>query len=81
MEALYILIPTALLLVAVIVAVFFWAVKSGQFDDLEGPAWEILMDDDEQQTEKANETDTNEKLSVSKEEAAKPEDGKPQAIK
>jgi len=26
--------------------VFFWAIRSGQFDDLEGPAHRILMDDD-----------------------------------
>ena len=25
----------------------FWAIKSGQFDDLEGPAQRILMDDDD----------------------------------
>ena len=68
MEALYILIPTALILVGVIVVVFFWAVKSGQFDDLEGPAWEILMDDDEPPNDKVNETDIDEKVSASKEE-------------
>ncbi len=47
MESLYLLIPVALVLVVVIVAGFLWAVRSGQFDDLEGPAWSILMDDDE----------------------------------
>jgi cbb3-type cytochrome oxidase maturation protein len=46
MEVLYLLIPVAMLLVAAIVAVFFWAVRSGQFDDLEGPAHRIIMDDD-----------------------------------
>lgn len=46
MEVIYLLIPIALLLVAVIVAVFFWAIRSGQFDDMEGPAHRILMDDD-----------------------------------
>ena len=34
------------MLVAAIVAGLFWAVKSGQFDDLEGPAHQILMDDE-----------------------------------
>ncbi len=47
METLYLLIPLAALLVAVIVAGFLWAVRSGQFDDLEGPAYSILMDDDD----------------------------------
>jgi cbb3-type cytochrome oxidase maturation protein len=46
MEILYLLIPLSLLLVGVIIWVFLWAVRSGQFDDLEGPAHQILMDDD-----------------------------------
>ena len=46
MEILYLLIPVSLVLVGVIVWVFLWAVRSGQFDDMEGPAHQILMDDD-----------------------------------
>lgn len=46
MEIIYLLIPMTLILVAGIVWAFFWAVRSGQFDDLEGPAHRILMDDD-----------------------------------
>jgi len=46
MEILYLLIPLSLVLVGVIIWVFLWAVRSGQFDDLEGPAHQILMDDD-----------------------------------
>jgi cbb3-type cytochrome oxidase maturation protein len=46
MEILYLLIPLSLVLVGVIIWAFFWAVRSGQFDDLEGPAYRILMDDD-----------------------------------
>ena len=46
MNVIYILIPLALLIVAVIIGVFLWSVRSGQFDDLEGPAWRILHDDD-----------------------------------
>ena len=46
MEILYLLIPLAVLLVFLIGAIFCWAVKSGQFDDLEGPAHRILSDDD-----------------------------------
>jgi cbb3-type cytochrome oxidase maturation protein len=49
MEILYLLIPIAILLVAAMVAGFVWASKSGQFDDLEGPAHRILMDKDEPQ--------------------------------
>jgi cbb3-type cytochrome oxidase maturation protein len=47
MEVIYLLIPVALVLVGVIIAGLFWAIRSGQFDDLAGPAHSILMDDDE----------------------------------
>ncbi|WPC06959.1 cbb3-type cytochrome oxidase assembly protein CcoS [Pseudomonas benzenivorans] len=45
MSALYILIPVALVLVAFAIWLFFWAVDSGQYDDLDGPAHSILFDD------------------------------------
>ncbi|MEJ2576584.1 MAG: cbb3-type cytochrome oxidase assembly protein CcoS [Gammaproteobacteria bacterium] len=47
MEILYLLIPLALVLMAVAIAFFLWTVRSGQYDDLEGPAHRILMDDDD----------------------------------
>lgn len=47
MEILYLLIPISLMLVGVIVVILFWAVRSGQFEDLDGPAHQILMDDDD----------------------------------
>lgn len=46
MEILYLLIPLAMIILVVIAGFFFWSVKSGQMDDLEGPAYRILMDDD-----------------------------------
>lgn len=52
MEILYLLIPLAMILLVVIAGFFFWSVKSGQMDDLEGPAYRILMDDDTVKTEK-----------------------------
>ncbi|WP_263264303.1 cbb3-type cytochrome oxidase assembly protein CcoS [Pseudomonas sp. RIT-PI-S] len=47
MAALYWLIPAALLIVAGALYVFFWAVGSGQYDDLDSPAQRILFDDDD----------------------------------
>ena len=44
MESLYLLIPVSIVLVFVIAGLFWWSVRSGQFDDLEGPAHRILMD-------------------------------------
>jgi len=45
-ESLFLLIPLAILIAFIIAAIFFWAVKSGQFDDMKGQAHSILMDDD-----------------------------------
>ena len=47
MEILYLLVPLAVLLAGVIVWAFLWSIRAGQFDDLEGPAHQILMDEDE----------------------------------
>lgn len=48
MEILYYLIPLSLVLLGAIIGIFIWAVKGRQFEDLEGPAYRILMDDDEE---------------------------------
>lgn len=47
MDILYLLIPISLVIVAIIGIGLLWAVKHGQFEDMEGPAHRILMDDDE----------------------------------
>lgn len=47
MSILYLLIPLAVLLMVIAGAFFVWTVKHGQYDDLEGPAHRILMDDDD----------------------------------
>jgi len=46
MDILYLLIPLSLVFVLIIGAVFWWSLEHGQFDDMEGPAHRILMDDD-----------------------------------
>lgn len=46
METLYLLIPLSIGIVALAVWLFFRMSDSGQFDDMEGPAHSILMDDD-----------------------------------
>lgn len=47
MDVIYMLIPGMILLGLVMVGVLVWAVRSGQYDDLEGEASRILMDDDD----------------------------------
>ena len=46
MESIYLLIPISVVLVFGIALAFWWSVRSGQFDDLEGPGFRLLMDDD-----------------------------------
>ena len=46
METLLLLIPLSLMLVAAIVGALWWAVGSGQYDDLRAPAESILLDPD-----------------------------------
>jgi cbb3-type cytochrome oxidase maturation protein len=46
MEIIYLLIPISLVLLGLIVWILLWAVRDGQYDDLEGPAYRILMDED-----------------------------------
>lgn len=47
MEVIYGLIPAMIILGLIMVGILVWAVKSGQYDDLEGDASRILMDDDD----------------------------------
>ena len=47
MESLFILIPLSLLFTGLIAGILIWAIRSGQYDDLERPRHEILLDDDE----------------------------------
>ncbi len=46
MASLYLLIPIAIMLVCVAVAIFIWAVKSDQFEDLDRQGSEILFDEE-----------------------------------
>ena len=52
MSVIYALIPVAIIFVIIAIAVFFWAVRSDQFEDIERQGLNILMDDD-----KPNSTD------------------------
>ncbi len=58
MEVVFGLVGVSVLLLVVVAAVLLWAVRSGQFEDMQGPAWRVLMDDDapaEQPEETADE--------------------------
>lgn len=71
METLYLLIPVSVVLVFLIGIAFWWSLRSGQFDDMEGPAYRILMDDDHplsgQPAEATPETERGDHASQNKE--------------
>ena len=47
MSMLYVLIPLAVILLAFAVWALVWAIRTGQFDDLESHAWSVVLDDDQ----------------------------------
>lgn len=58
MDLLIAMVPLSLLLLGLAILIFFWAVKSGQFDDMDSPAHRILFDDDETPLSKKSEQPT-----------------------
>ncbi|MDD4864313.1 MAG: cbb3-type cytochrome oxidase assembly protein CcoS [Alishewanella agri] len=54
MSIIYVLIPIAILFVAIGICIFFWAVRSKQFEDLEKEGLSILFDEDKQQVQSDN---------------------------
>jgi cbb3-type cytochrome oxidase maturation protein len=46
MSIIYVLIPLAIIIVGIGVIIFFWAVRSNQFEDLDRQGYSILFDDD-----------------------------------
>lgn len=64
MNILFIMIPMAVILLAVAIGFFFWATNSKQFDDLDSPGYRMLLDDERdavmQQSDKVDKkTDDN----------------------
>lgn len=59
MEVIYLLVPLSLMFISVAIYVFFLAIKSEQFDDLEGPAHRVVMDDQNQRRADARTRDVN----------------------
>ena len=47
MNMLYVLIPLAVMLLGVAVWALLWAIRTGQFDDLESHGWSVVLDDDQ----------------------------------
>jgi len=48
MNMLYVLIPLALMLIALAAWALIWAIRSGQFDDLDSQGWSVVLDEDQE---------------------------------
>ena len=59
MSIIYILIPIAVLLTSIGIYLFFWAVKTEQFDDLEKQGMSILFDEEEKEKTASNKSPDN----------------------
>ncbi len=59
MDSLYLLIPIALVFVAVGIKLLLWAIDDGQYDDLDKEAWRILAQDDTDQAPKDREQEND----------------------
>ncbi len=75
MSIIYVLIPIAIILTIIGIYLFFWAVKTEQFSDLEKEGLSILFDDEQAVSSepKSNETtpQLNDKISVTKQNSEK----------
>lgn len=65
MDVVYWLIPIVLIIGFLVVLVFIWMAKSGQFDDLDGAANSIFMDDDEDELSPKRESESVKKADSS----------------
>lgn len=54
MEIIYITIPLVLIVGSLVVAMFIWMAKKGQFDDLDGAAHRILLEEDDKTPKKSD---------------------------
>ena len=66
MSIIYVLIPIAIILVGLAVVIFFWAVKSNQFEDLDRQGYSILFDDDIKKDTQGNNEHTAKKDNADK---------------
>lgn len=63
MSMLYVLIPLAVVLLAGAIWALLWAIKNGQFDDLESHGWSVVLDDDQKPPPFEEKVDSEEKES------------------
>ncbi len=60
MDILFLLIPIALIFLIIAIAVFFWAIRDGQYDDMESQGLKVIMDDKQQNRKDKVSSESNE---------------------
>lgn len=75
MTSLYLLIPVSLIFCALAIAIFFWAVNSGQYEDLDGEGERLLFSDDQLEEERGSISDAGNMESQKTSEPQKQVDG------
>ena len=66
MSVIYVLIPIAALITAIAIYIFFWAVKTDQFDDLEKQGMSILFDEEDKKQQESSKNKSQSKISTVK---------------
>ncbi|WP_416884789.1 cbb3-type cytochrome oxidase assembly protein CcoS [Marinospirillum sp.] len=74
MNILFLLIPISLVLLSFAIWAFFWAVKNDQFEDLDGPAYSILFDDEEEDKKQAQAEQKTSQAEAAEEPVSTPKD-------
>ncbi|QFU76545.1 cbb3-type cytochrome oxidase assembly protein CcoS [Halioglobus maricola] len=59
MDSLYLLIPIAIVFVAVGIKLLLWAIDNGQYDDLDKEAWSILNEDKRAEKKQPSQSQVN----------------------
>lgn len=73
MGVLFMLVPLSMIVLGILIWAAFWAIRNNQYEDMEGPAHRILMDDDDPRIPQNAQKDPQ------SEEAAKPSGHKPES--
>lgn len=72
MEIIHVLVPAAVLLVTLAIGIFWWAVRNGQFDDLERQGMNVLLDEDDGRKKNKKKNQENDEQSSARDGDDKP---------
>jgi cbb3-type cytochrome oxidase maturation protein len=71
MDILYLLVAVSVLLIIGVAIILLWAIRNGQYEDLDGPAWRVLADDDGIQAPQPNQPNRDSERPTADEQGSK----------